>query len=641
MGEDRSSYSGSPSFPEVLEARLTRRDILKTAAATGATIALGAGFVGSVFESKAVAKGSISSLEFTELQRVYDQTHHIAPGYRADVLIRWGDKLFADAPDFDASKQSVESQSRQFGYDNDYIGYLPLPKGSNSSDHGLLCVNNEYPNPHVMFPGLVVSDPDAGKKMSKEHVDVCLASMGLSIVEVRKTDGKWAPVENSPYNRRITGFTEMAISGPAAGHALMKTKSDPSGTKSIGTGANCSGGITLWGTILSCEEFNYTHFGGDPAKTEHAAQFARDGMMNEDYYGFARYYDQYNVEKERQEFHRWQWVVEIDPFDTASMPIKRTALGRMGHEGANLVVNKDGRVTIYMGDDDYFEYIYRFVSKGTFTPGDAQANRKLLDEGVLSVAKFEADGALKWLPLVHGQGPLTAQNGFADQGEVLIRTRKAGDAVGATPMDRPEDIERNPISGRIYVALTKNSKRAAENVNPVNTRPANDYGHIVELIPPGEGADADHSADSYRWDILVLCGDPSKQEHGAKFHPETSSNGWFVTPDNLGFDPKGRLWVGTDGQNDFNLADGLFGVDTTGPARGLPKAFFCAPSGAEVTGPAFTPDGKTLFLSVQHPAENSETIEKLTTRWPDFNEAIPPRPSVVAITREDGGEIGG
>ncbi|HYM99014.1 MAG TPA: alkaline phosphatase PhoX, partial [Aestuariivirgaceae bacterium] len=227
MREDRSSHSGSPSFPEVLEARLTRRDILKTAAATGATIALGAGFVGSVFESKAVAKGSISSLEFTELQRVYDQTHHIAPGYRADVLIRWGDKLFADAPDFDASKQSVESQSRQFGYDNDYIGYLPLPKGSNSSDHGLLCVNNEYPNPHVMFPGLVVSDPDAGKKMSKEQVDVCLASMGLSIVEVRKTDGKWAPVENSPYNRRITGFTEMAISGPAAGHALMKTKSDP------------------------------------------------------------------------------------------------------------------------------------------------------------------------------------------------------------------------------------------------------------------------------------------------------------------------------------------------------------------------------------------------------------------------------
>ncbi|MDP9138170.1 MAG: PhoX family phosphatase, partial [Pseudomonadota bacterium] len=474
-----------------------------------------------------------------------------------------------------------------------------------------------------------------------DQVDVGMAAMGHGVVEIELKNGKWQPVANSTFNRRITSFSEITVSGPAAGHALMKTSEDQTGTKVIGTGANCGGGITPWGTILACEEFPYSYFGGDPAKTDQGDHIKRIGMESEDYYGQARFYDRYNVEKEPNELNRWQWVVEIDPYEPNSAPVKRTALGRTGHEGATVVINKDRRVAVYMGDDDYFEYLYRFVSKNSFNPSDRTANMSLLDEGTLAVAKFEADGSLRWLPLVHGQGPLTAQNGFADQGEVLIKCRQAADKLGATPMDRPEDFETNPSTGRVYAVLTKNKKRKKEEVNPVNSRPENNWGHIVELIPPGEGNDTDHGAEVYKWDILILCGDPGKPDQGAKFHPETSADGWFVTPDNIAFDPKGRMWVATDGQNDFALADGIFGIDTEGPGRGLPKALFCAPTGAEVTGPAFTPDGRTMFVSVQHPAEDSETIEKLTTRWPDFQDGMPPRPAVVAIRREDGGEIGG
>jgi secreted PhoX family phosphatase len=294
-----------------------------------------------------------------------------------------------------------------------------------------------------------------------------------------------------------------------------------------------------------------------------------------------------------------------------------------------------------MGDDDHGEYLYRFVSSKAVDSSDRKANHALLDEGELSVAKFGADGTLHWLPLVHGQGPLTAENGFADQGEVLIKTQIAADKLGATGMDRPEDFETNPVSGRVYAVLTKSAKRTPDNLNGSNPRPENKWGHIVELIPPGEGKDADHSAAQYKWDILMLCGDPSKPETGAKFHPETTADGFFMTPDNIAFDPKGRMFVATDGMNDFDFADGIFAVDTNGPARALPKALFCCPTEAEATGPAFTPDGATMFVSVQHPAEGSETIEALSTRWPDFDDKVPPRPSVVVITREGGGPIGG
>ncbi|WP_119270287.1 PhoX family protein [Taklimakanibacter deserti] len=635
------SKTTSPNFRSVLAERLSRRDLLRSGAAAAAASAIVPGFAGSIFGGEAMAGGTQSSLTFTELKRVYDKTHHVAPGFTAEVLLRWGDKLTADAAEFDPAQQSATSQARQFGYNNDFVGYLPLPFGSNSSEHGLLCVNHEYPSPHIMFPTLIVKDEGVGKVLSQDQVEVLKAAIGHTVAEIEKKDGKWRLVANSPLNRRITAETEMVIAGPAAGHAQLKTSADPTGTKVKGTMANCGGGYTPWGTILTCEEFAYEFFGGDAAKTANKEIAERVGYEPGDVYGFARFNDRFDVEKEPNEMNRFQWVVEIDPYEADSVPVKRTALGRMGHEGATVVVNKDGRVAVYMGDDDHQEYLYRFVSAKPFNASDRKANIGLLDEGELAVAKFEADGTLNWLPLVHGQGPLTPENGFADQGEVLIKTQLAADKLGATGMDRPEDFETNPVSGRVYAVLTKSNKRKPENLNAANPRPENKWGHIVELIPPGEGKEADHTAAQYKWDILMLCGDPSKPETGAKFHPDTTADGFFMTPDNIAFDPKGRMFVATDGMNDFDLADGIFAVDTDGPARALPKALFCCPTDAEATGPAFTPDGATMFVSVQHPAEGSPTIEAPTTRWPDFDDKIPPRPSVVVITRDGGGPIGG
>jgi uncharacterized protein len=634
----QSPSSTSPVIRDIIAARVSRRNLLKGGIASGALVA-GGGFVGSLFTGESHAAAAQSTLGFPELKRVYDKTHAVADGYDVAVVARWGDALATGLADFDAAKVTAEEQNKRFGYNCDFIAFMPLPKGSTNSDHGLLCVNNEYISPNVMFPGM--TEDDAGASMSEAQVNLGMAAMGHSIVEVMLSGDKWQIIPDSPLNRRITAETEMAISGPAAGHTLMKTSADATGTKVFGTSYNCGGGVTPWGTLLTCEEGLSDTFGGDPAKTPTAELLDRYGYDGSDFYGRARFHDRFNIDKEPNEPNRFDWVVEIDPYDPASKPVKRTALGRMSHEASTVVVNKDGRVVVYMGDDDYFEYTYRFVSNKAYDAANPASGKDLLDDGVLSVARFDADGTLTWLPLLHGQGKLTAENGFADQAEVLLKTRLAADALGATPMDRPEDIETNPVTGRVYAVMTKNKKRDQSKVNPANTRPENLWGHIVEMIPPGgRGADADHAADKFEWDLFVLCGNPKEAAVGATFHPETSENGWFVCPDNITFDPAGRLWVATDGANDFDLPDGVYGVDTEGPARGLPKLLFTCPHGAEATGPCFTPDGKTLFISVQHPAEDAETLDKVETLWPDFREGQLPRPSVVAIRRKDSQAVG-
>ncbi|MER9721923.1 MULTISPECIES: PhoX family phosphatase [unclassified Mesorhizobium] len=630
--------SSSPVIREIIAERVSRRSLLKGSLASGALIA-GGSFVGSLFAGETHAAAAQSTLGFPELKRVYDKTHAAAEGYETTIVARWGDPLAAGLAEFDGNKVAAEEQEKRFGYNCDYIAFMPLPKGTVNSDHGLLCVNNEYISPNVMFPGM--TEGDAGKTMTREQVNLGMAAMGHSILEVQVKDGKWETVADSPLNRRITANTEMTVSGPVAGHALMKTSADPTGTKVLGTSYNCSGGFTPWGTVLTCEEGVSDIFGGDPKKAPTADLLDRYGFDGSDIYGRGRFHDRFNLDKEPNEANRFDWVVEIDPYDPQSRPVKRTALGRMSHEASTVVLNKDGRVVVYMGDDDYFEYMYRFVSAKAYDKANPASGADLLDDGVLSVARFDADGSMTWLPLVHGQGKLTVENGFADQAEVLLKTRFAADALGATPMDRPEDIETNPVTGRVYAVMTKNKKRDQSKVNPANTRPENLWGHIVELIPPGgRGADADHTAEKYAWDLFVLCGNPKDAKVGATFHPDTSDNGWFVCPDNITFDPAGRLWVATDGANDFDLPDGVYGVDTEGAARGLPKLLFTCPHGAEATGPCFTPDGTTLFLSVQHPAEDAETLDKAQTLWPDFKDGQLPRPSVVAIRRRDGQPVG-
>ena len=335
-------------------------------------------------------------------------------------------------------------------------------------------------------------------------------------------------------------------------------------------------------------------------------------------------------------------MVEFDPLDRESVPTKRTALGRLKHEGAGIVVNDDGRVVVYCGDDERYDYAYRFVSSKPYNSQDRAANRDLLDDGTLSVARFSDDGSLRWLPLVFGTGPLTPENDFHSQADVLIETRRAADLLGATPLDRPEDIEISPTTGHAFVILTNNGKRTHAQTDAANPRPANEHGHILELVPPARATRLDHAASEFRWSVFLRAGDPSNVKDDASYHPDVTDNGWFSSPDNGAFDNDGRLWLTTDSDHALTgFGDGIYAVDTTGPGRALPKLFFRGPRGSEITGLCWTPDCESLFVSVQHPGqEEGSDFQNPTTRWPDFNPHMPPRPAVVAITRRGGGKIG-
>ena len=624
-------------FSAIADVRLSRRAALMGAAAAGALAAVPA----------AAQTRTGSSLTFKDAPSTYDDKDRVSEGYRKQIVVRWGDPLHADAPAFDPQRQTGASQEQQFGYNNDFMAFMPLPLGSKNSSHGLLCVNHEYCNSNLMFPGV----PGRGN-LTKVQTEVEMAAHGLSVVEIRKENDGWKVVKGR-YNRRFSmsgmGFR---VAGPVAGHPRLRTKDDPTGTLVIGTLNNCAGGVTPWGTVLTGEENFNGYFGGDANKTPEAANHKRYNVVPYMNAPWSVHVERFDVEKNWNEPNRFGWVCEYDPYDPKSSPVKRTALGRIKHEGATCVVCPDGRVAVYTGDDERFEYVYRFVTAKKYDPKNRAANRDLLDEGTLSVAKFEADGTMRWLPLVHGTGPLTAANGFAGQADVLIEARRAADLVGATPMDRPEDVETNPVTGRTYIACTYNERRAAADavdartrVNPANPRVGNTTGHLVELIPPGgRGAKADHAADVFRWELFVQGGDPADSKSGAKYGPGVSADGWLAAPDNVAFDPKGRIWIATDGmptQATPARADGVFGADTEGPGRATTKRLYGAPSGAEVCGPCFTPDGKTLFLAIQHPGEaRGSTFENPSSRWPDFRPDMPPRPSVIAIERIDGKDIG-
>ena len=642
MALDASEDIGSNPKPEkpigeIIAARFGRRAMLGASAALAALAATPDGEA----QGLTPRQGGPSSLSFPELRHQMAQTDAVAEGYEIQNVIRWGDPVLEGAPAFDAARVTPAAQALQFGYNNDYLDFFPLPQGSGNSDHGLLVVNHEYTNTNLMFPGMG-SGRESRTRSNAEQTRAEAMAHGLSVVEVKRSNGAWGYVPASPHNRRITAETTMRISGPAAGAARMKTAADPTGRSVLGTLNNCAGGNTPWGTVLTGEENFNGYFGGDPAKTPHQAIMRRYGIVGDTWYNWWRHMDRFNVEKDANESFRFGWVVEFDPYDPQSVPVKRTALGRFKHEGATHAISADGRVAFYSGDDERFEYVYKFVTARPWNPNDRAANRDLMDDGTLYVGKFHDDGKLEWLPLVHGQGPLTAANGFADQADVLIETRRAADLLGATPMDRPEDVEANPVNGRVYVMLTNNSRRTAEQVNRANPRARNIHGHIVEIIPPGAGSPrVDHAATEARWGIFIAAGKPGV-DAGAQYHRATSDQGWFSCPDNCAFDKKGRIWIATDGAPETSgVADGLYAADTAGFGRALTRLFYQAPTGAEVCGPCFTPDNKTIFLAIQHPGEDAgSTFERPSTRWPDFAEGVPPRPSVIAIVKKDGGEIG-
>ena len=646
-----SNASHNPTISDILALRLSRRDVMagllattsaSLTASTASLIAAPPGVANAAQPATAAPPATTPTFTFDELSAGIDETHHVAKGYDADILIRWGDGVLGDAPRFDPAAQTADAQARQFGYNNDFIGFIPL---DGSSQHGLLVVNHEYTNRELMFPGF---DDEPGKaatfeRTTREQIAIEMSAHGGSVIEVERKNGKWSVVAASRYARRITAETPMRISGPAAGHTSMRTKADPSGTQVLGMINNCAGATTPWGTWLTCEEnFNGYFWGkGKLNKATDPTALKRYSIPGE-WYAWAKFHDRFDVIEEPSEAHRFGWVVEIDPFDPNSTPVKRTALGRFKHEGAGNIVNRDGRFVVYQGDDEKFEYVYRFVTKRTVDPVDRAANLDILDEGTLFVARFDADGSGRWLPLVHNQGPLNEANGFRNQGDVVIRTRQAADLLGATKMDRPEDIEANAKTGKVYLMLTNNNKRDTATLDAANPRADNKFGHIIEMTPE----DGDHAADVFRWEILVRCGDPAIAAVGATFNPLTSKDGWFGMPDNCAIDSLGRLWIATDGnsQRATGRADGIWAMETAGAARGTSKLFFSCPVGAEMCGPAFTPDAETLFVAVQHPGEGDEdgpsTFAHPTTRWPDFAADMPPRPSVVAITRKGGGKIG-
>ena len=638
---------------DVINARYGRRGVLRGMLGVTATTAL-FGTSALVAPRQARAKASKSRYVFDELTWGNDETHHVADGYDAKVLLRWGDPIMADAPEFDVMNQTASAQLGQFGYNNDYVGFVPL---NDDGSRGLLCVNHEYTNEEVMFPGLGRQDRAQFSGMTPALIDIEMAAHGGSVVEIAKGDtGAWQVVRDGKMNRRITPLeTAMTFDGPAAGHARLKTSDDADGTNVIGTLNNCAGGMTPWGTWLMAEEnfhgYFWTNMLDDDGKPVIAADhpevvsYKRYGIPGM-WYAWGAHHDRFNIDSEPHAPNKFGWVVEVDPMDPTSVPVKHTALGRFRHEGAETTVASDGRLVIYMGDDNRFDYQYKYVSAGKVSD-DRAANSNLLSDGTLYVARFDADGTVNWLPLIHGEGPLTAENGFADQGDVMIDTRIAADLLSATPMDRPEDAQPRG-DGTAYIMLTNNTKRKKDQVNTANPRAENSFGHIIEIKEDG----ANHAATAGTWSILVKCGDPGVTEVGAQWNPDTSENGWFGSPDNCAIDADGRLWVATDQGGNWNKtgkSDGLYAVETEGDGRGTSKLFFRCPVGSEMCGPYFTADGETLFVAVQHPGtdgtknlvgfERESTFEDPATRWPDFDPKMPPRPSVVVITKQGGGKI--
>jgi secreted PhoX family phosphatase len=626
------NVSSNSTFEQILEARLSRRGLLKGAAALAVA--------GSI---PGCATGGLSregKLGFNAISVSTADAVRVPEGYAAKVLYAWGDPVGhpSASPAFkqDASN-TADEQALQAGMHHDGIHYFPLPYGSENSANGLLVMNHEYSD-----DGLLHSDGFAN--WSADKVRKAQNAHGCSVVEVRERGGKWEVVRPSPFARRVTARTPMRVAGPAAGSAGMKTVADPAGMTVLGTFNNCAHGYTPWGTYLTCEENWDTYFVNGGTLTD---DHKRNGIVPKGRgYRWNEFDERFDAGKHPNEPNRHGWVVEFDPYDPQSQPVKRTALGRFSHEGACSATASDGRLVIYLGDDRVFEYIYKFVSRDAWNRNDRNANRNILDHGTLYVAKFSDDGSGEWLELTHGKGKLTKEAGFSDQADVLIRTRAAGDAVGATKMDRPEWIAVHPATNEVYCTLTNNSQRGARDragTDRANPRASNVFGQIIRWREAGN----DPAGMKFEWDLFAIAGDAQ--------HPDPAQRGnikgdSFGSPDGLWFDGGGLLWIQTDvststlnkgpyerlGNNMMLAAD-----IKTGEIR----RFLTGPSGAEVTGVVTTPDGKTMFVNIQHPGEtsserNDPKSPQIVSSWPDGPAGGRPRSATVVIRKNDGGVIG-
>jgi len=626
---DRETFA--PSFEEVFQ---ERRQLLKgLAIAPLFTVGFGAaeGVAQAADEPKAEAFFN-SGIEFDPIRpvRAGSQDYVDVPAnYNVSLIIRWGDPVVPGAPEFDVNNQTAAKQAVQFGYNCDYVGFFPGTdwKSLNSS-FGMLAVNHEYVNEELMFRNYNPAN------VTKEMVDIEINAHGMSMIEVQRMPDAWVYNGQSPRNRRLTGFTPMDITGPAAGDDWMKTSADTTGRRVLGTLNNCAGGKTPWGTVLTAEE-NFNQYFGNRNATTGAVRAAHDRMgtpAGASSLRWESFYDRFDQGKEPNEAFRFGWIVEIDPYDPQSVPKKRTALGRAKNECATCILTRDNRVAVYKGDDQQFEYVFKFVTAGRVDTNNRAANMNLLDEGTLYVARFDANGTGAWLPLTFGQGPLTAANGWRNQADVLIRARQAGDALGATKMDRPEDVEANPVTNKVYVLCTNNTNRGVgSNAGPdaANPRPSNRWGHIVEITEAG----GDNGALTFRWDMFMVCGDPtiaSQNTFFAGFDKTRVSP--IGAPDQVVFDTRGNMWIGTDGQQGpVGINDAVYACPTEGPERGFLRMFMACPDGAEACGPEFTPDDTTMFGAMQHPGDGGVFGGQMRGLWPDGKDT--PRPSIIAITK--------
>jgi secreted PhoX family phosphatase len=506
----------------------------------------------------------------------------------------------------------------RFGFNADFTAFFPL-----GPEEGLLWVNHEFVNLRLAGFAGVWEQGYARVMGGVPDVEAMKQDLGGSVLHLARVAGRWRMVEGSRHSRRVTASPSrrperLTLDGPAVADVFERHDVDGLGRAVAGTHSNCGGGQTPWGTALSCEENVQFWVPDEVDAAGRGTVGGRFGALGSKY----------------------GWVVEVDPYDPASVPVKHTALGRFRHEGVAVRARDGARVACYMGDDRGGGHVWKFLTRGRYraAPADRAANRGLLAEGELHAARFHRDGTGRWIPI----GPDTplAPNGqptqpipagatrlgqvYASPGAVLVDAFRAANAAGATPTGRPEDLEVDPVSGAVYVAFTGH----VSEVDPIFATRLGELWRIDE-----EGDDAE--ATAFRWRRFVSSGGVPGQ-------------GGFAQPDNLMFDSARNLWMCTDisprGLNNPDLPEGayannaLFVVPTVGPAAGRPRQFASAPCEAELTGPSLTPDERTLFLSIQHPGERhgirgvDGVAAPRGSNWPSTVAGTPPRPGVVAIT---------
>jgi len=616
--ENNNSRPEGNDFNTIADIVLSRRDVVGNGFAFGL-----ATFVIGLSETTASLTDTAKPLDFIPVEANSLDTVTLPKGYSWQVVTSWGDPLWSTGVDFDdVTRGTGASQELAFGDNNDGMS-LFFEDGKT-----ILAANNEYVNRKIIY-----GNRASGRPETLDDVRKGKAGHGISICEIKHLDGTWKIVRDSPYNRRITADTPMEITGPARGHSLLQTPADPSGTRALGTWNNCGNGRTPWGTYLACEENFNGYFSSSDENYMPTPEMKRYGIGNKDWgYGWARADVRFDISKYPNEPNRAGFVVEIDPLDPSSTPKKRTGLGRLKHENAEVVVAANGRVVVYMGDDEKGEFLYKFISAGKFVEGGD--NSDLLDNGMLFVAKFKDDGTGDWVELT------PESTGMKSMAEICIFTRQAASAVGATTMDRPEWVTANPKKADVYCALTNNTNRGkgpnkGGDDMPVagpNPREGNKYGQIVRWTPNSD----DHTASGFNWDLFLVAGNPGLHKDAYAGSKNITTDNMFNSPDGLAFDSNGFLWIQTDG-NYSNTGDfsgmGNNQMLMANPETGKIKRFMVGPKGCEITGTCWSHDSKTMFVGIQHPGEDGNS------HFPGGGNSVP-RSSIIAITRNDGGPMG-